>query len=77
MGLIDLLFGAQTSPAVPQSFLSPDAAQNRVGVFVSYNHRDIKIADALMETLTAPHAPRAHWSGRQQARQADCASSSP
>src|SRR3982074_3453512 len=39
--------------AAPQPILSPVATRNKVGVFVSYNHKDIKIADALMETLTS------------------------
>jgi hypothetical protein len=52
MGLIDRLFG-QSPPIAPQPLLSPAVDTNRVGIFVSYNHSETKIADALVETLTS------------------------
>jgi hypothetical protein len=52
MGLIDRWFGFSPSVA-PQSLLNSVVDTNRVGVFVSYNHSEAKIADALVETLTA------------------------
>jgi TIR domain len=53
MGIYDRFFGSQISQPAPPAFLNPVAAPKRIGVFVSYNHKDIKLADALMETLTS------------------------
>ena len=53
MGIYDRFFGSQTSRPAPPAFLNPVAAPKRIGVFVSYNHKDMKLADALMETLTS------------------------
>src|SRR5215470_5731915 len=53
MGLIDRLFGLPSRPVAPTSLLSPVVGRSRVGVFVSYNHSESKIADALVETLTS------------------------
>ncbi|WP_234683513.1 toll/interleukin-1 receptor domain-containing protein [Bradyrhizobium monzae] len=52
MSLIDRWFKPSPSTA-PQPLLSPNGETNRVGVFVSYNHSETKIADALVETLTS------------------------
>lgn len=50
MGLLDRWLGVQ--PVTPRPLLSPvDTA--RVGVFVSYNHAEANVANALVETLTA------------------------
>jgi TIR domain len=53
MGIFDGLFGSKASQPAPLTILSPVAVPSKVGVFVSYNHKDIKIADALMETLAS------------------------
>lgn len=52
MGLFDRLFGSPPT-AVPQTLIDPVNNTNKVGVFVSYNHTETKIADALVETLTS------------------------
>jgi hypothetical protein len=51
MGLLDRLFGSGL--IAPQPLVSPVAANSKVGVFVSYNHSESNIADALVETLTS------------------------
>src|SRR5260370_31211353 len=53
MGIFDRFFGIQTSQPAPPPFFNPVAAPKTIGVFVSYNHKDIELADALMETLTS------------------------
>jgi TIR domain len=52
MGFLDSLFRSGPQ-AAPQPTLRPVAPENKVGVFVSYNHKDGKLADALAETLTS------------------------
>src|ERR1700742_2466529 len=54
MGFLDGLFGYGPQ-AAPQPMMSPapTPAETKVGIFVSYNHKDVRLADALAETLTS------------------------